>query len=248
MRNRIAAQAAPDTSYFPGNRHATSLGTNDPRHGGFQEYTTLPAALVAPIPKRMTFAEAAVLPLAINTAAAGLFQKDFLALPLPTASAAPSPSFALGAGASLLIWGGSSSVGACAIQLARAAGLDVVATASARNHALCRSLGARAVVDHAAADAVQQLVRALQGRRVAGAFDAISEAATLRASAAVLRQVGSGGSGSRDGMFIAATQHGAEAHSGDGVTIKPGKPASQPPFHPLFPCLQAIIPRSPLLR
>jgi len=174
----------------------------------------------------MTFAEAAVLPLAINTAAAGLFQKDFLALPLPqppsmSSASAPSPPSATGAGATLLVWGGSSSVGACAIQLARASGLDVVATASVHNHALCRSLGARAVIDHAAADAVPQLVRALQRRRVAGAFDAISEAATLRATAAVLRQAGgSGGSG----MFIAATLPGTEKHSGDGVTVKPGKP------------------------
>lgn len=47
---------------------------------------------------------------------------------------------------SLLIHGGSGGVGSIAIQIAKARGIDVVATASAKNQAYLESLGAKAVV------------------------------------------------------------------------------------------------------
>ena len=51
-------------------------------------------------------------------------------------------SLGVGAGTTLLIHGGSGSVGRAAIQLARRAGATVVATASPANHARLRELGA----------------------------------------------------------------------------------------------------------
>ncbi|EEB88317.1 hypothetical protein MPER_13912, partial [Moniliophthora perniciosa FA553] len=40
----------------------------------------------------------------------------------------------------ILIWGGATSVGQFAIQLAKTAGLQIVTTASPKNHELLKSL------------------------------------------------------------------------------------------------------------
>jgi NADPH:quinone reductase-like Zn-dependent oxidoreductase len=109
--------------------HAVGLDkrVNRTCEGAFQEYTVLRPHMTSAIPKSMSYETACVLPLALSTAACALFQKDYLALPFPTTSPIPS-------GKTLLVWGGSTSVGCYAIQLARAAGYEVIATASPKNH------------------------------------------------------------------------------------------------------------------
>ena len=77
---------------------------NRAAEGAFQNYVVLLAHMAARIPDTMAFEDAAVLPLGISTASCGLFQKDFLAMHAP--SAAPAR-----AGKTLLVWGGSTSVG-----------------------------------------------------------------------------------------------------------------------------------------
>lgn len=73
----------------------------------FQRYATCGELLVSVVPDDIPLASAAVLPLATSTAAAGLFK--ILKLPLPVLE--PKPT-----GKRILIWGGSSSCGASAIQ------------------------------------------------------------------------------------------------------------------------------------
>lgn len=136
---------------------------NTAAEGAFQDYVVLLAHMASPIPNAMTFEEAAVLPLGISTAACGLFQTDFLAMSAPTA--APSPI-----GKTLLVWGGSTSVGSNAIQLAVAAGYDVITTASPHNFAYVKRLGARAAFDYRSKTVVADIVRDLRGREVAGAL------------------------------------------------------------------------------
>jgi hypothetical protein len=119
--------------------------------------------MAAPIPDGMPFEDAAVLPLGLSTAACGLFQPDFLAMTAP--SAAPAPS-----GKTLLVWGGSTSVGSNAIQLAVAAGYDVVTTASPRNFAYVKQLGAREAFDYRSKTVIPDIVSALHGRSIAGAL------------------------------------------------------------------------------
>jgi NADPH:quinone reductase-like Zn-dependent oxidoreductase len=131
--------------------------------GGFQDYVVLLAHMAAPIPDAMPFEDAAVLPLGISTAACGLFQKDFLAMRAP--SAAPTPM-----GKTLLVWGGSTSVGGNAIQLAVAAGYDVITTASPRNFAYVKRLGAREAFDYRSRTAIADIGLALRGRETAGAL------------------------------------------------------------------------------
>lgn len=108
-----------------------------------------------------------VLPLGISTASAGLFQKDYLNLPLPSPEQPPKPLNRV-----LLIWGGSSSVGSCAIQLAKAAGAIIITTASPKNFEYVKALGAEEVFDYRAEDVEDQIVNWLQSKTVLGAFHA----------------------------------------------------------------------------
>ena len=87
------------------------------------------------IPDDLSYVEAAVVPLGLTTAACGLFQRDLLALEFPSAASKARGQW-------VIICGGATSVGSNAVQLAVAAGYNVVATASPRNFEYVRSLGA----------------------------------------------------------------------------------------------------------
>jgi NADPH:quinone reductase-like Zn-dependent oxidoreductase len=136
---------------------------NRAAEGAFQDYVVLLAHMTAPIPAEMPFEDAAVLPLGVSTAACGLFQKDFLAMNAPSAAA-------MSTGKTLLVWGGSTSVGSNAIQLAVAAGYDVVTTASPRNFDYVKRLGARQAFDYRSKTVISEIVDALRGREIAGAL------------------------------------------------------------------------------
>lgn len=136
---------------------------NTPAEGAFQHYTVLVEHMAAPIPETLSFEQASVLPLGLSTAATGLFQRDLLALRLPTAGREQNSE-------TLIVWGGSTSVGSNAIQLAVAAGYDVVATASPRNFEYLKRLGASQAFDYRSPTVVKDIIDALRGRRMAGAF------------------------------------------------------------------------------
>jgi len=123
---------------------------------------------IAKLPDHVTYAEASVLPLAISTAMSALFQTDSLALQFPRVN--PKPT-----GAVVLIWGGSSSVGACGIQLAKGAGYTVATTSNSHNLEYCKSIGADYAFDYTKEDVVEEIVATLQGVEFAGAFCAIIE-------------------------------------------------------------------------
>lgn len=110
----------------------------------------------------MSYETACVIPLAFSTASCALFQRNHLALPSPRIDAKPS-------GKTLLVWGGSTAVGCNAIQLARAAGCDVLATASPKNHEYLKTLGASKVFDYRSETVVDDIVAAFNGRAAAGA-------------------------------------------------------------------------------
>lgn len=98
--------------------------------GGYAGQVVVAAEAVAPMPAGLDFAEAAALPLTALTAQQGL--------------AADGRSLA---GLHVLVHGGAGGVGIMAIQIARAAGARVTASASAANAALVADLGAQRVVD-----------------------------------------------------------------------------------------------------
>ena len=144
-----------------------AVGTDKKRNssveGAFQEYTVVLAHMAAPIPGTLPYENAAVLPLALSTAACGLFQKDQLALQYPSAN--PQPT-----GKTLLVWGGSTSVGSNAIQLAVAAGYEVITTSSPRNFDYVKRLGASQVFDYKQKAVVEDVIKAFKGKIIAGAL------------------------------------------------------------------------------
>ena len=144
-----------------------ALGTNKERNRNeecaFQNYVLLSAYLATPIPDGMSNESASVIPLGMATAAAALFQEDQLGFQLPDSSTKPT-------GKTVIVWGGSTSVGCNAIQLAKAAGYEVVTTASPRNFDLCKSLGASEVFDYRDETVVADMVQALKGKTCAGAL------------------------------------------------------------------------------
>lgn len=137
---------------------------NRPAEGAFQHYVLLREEVATALPDALTFEQAAVLPLALATASCGLFLGNQLALQPPQLNADGR------AGATVIIWGGSTSVGNCAIQLAAAAGYDVVATASPHNAGSLRALGARLVFDRNDPHVVSTMAHALKDVEVVGAL------------------------------------------------------------------------------
>ncbi|MDQ0393759.1 zinc-binding alcohol dehydrogenase family protein [Labrys monachus] len=135
---------------------------NRAAEGAFQIFTVLMENLATPIPDDMPYEAATVLPLTLSTAACALFQKDYLGLPPPSVTTTPRNE-------AVLIWGGSTSVGGNAIQLAAAAGYEVVTTASPRNFDYVRGLGAAHVFDYRDPSAPRDIVALLSGKQFAGA-------------------------------------------------------------------------------
>lgn len=134
---------------------------------GFQAYTVLHSNLTAHVPVAMTFEQAVVVPLNLCTAASALFGADMLNLELPTAPR-KEPN-----GSVLLVWGGASGVGLNAIQIAVAAGYEVVTTCSPKNFDFVRRFGATHAFDYNSSSVVSDLVAAVQGRTTVGALDAV---------------------------------------------------------------------------
>lgn len=169
VAGEVVAVGASVTRFKAGDRVlGLALGVdklaNRSSEGAFQHYVILRQEATAAIPDEMSFERAAVLPLAVATAACGLFLDDQLGLRTPT-SEKPEPT-----GKTVLIWGGSTSVGSAAIQLAVAAGYEVVTTASPRNFDYVRGLGATRVFDYNDANVVATLVKFFVDRDMAGAL------------------------------------------------------------------------------
>jgi len=97
--------------------------------GGYAEYAVAHEGSVLPKPSDLDFAEAACLPETIFTVWANVFE-----------------SGALKAGERLLVHGGASGIGTTAIQMAKAWGAEVFATAGTPEKvALCERLGATGI-------------------------------------------------------------------------------------------------------
>ncbi len=99
--------------------------------GGWADYVTVKEYEVAAKPKSLNFVEAAAVPMGALTAWQAL---------VDTAHLHP--------GQTILIHGGSGGVGSFAVQIAKARGARVIATASTANQDLLKQLGADAAIDY----------------------------------------------------------------------------------------------------
>lgn len=140
----------------------------------------------------MSFEQAAVLPLGLSTAASGMFEKGYLALEHPSLD--PNPT-----GKTLVVWGGSTSVGSNAIQLGVSAGYEVFTTASSKNFDYVKKLGASQAFDYNSKTVVHELIEALQEKTMAGFIDCAGWSGSWEACAEIASQ-------SSGNKFIAASQ------------------------------------------
>jgi NADPH2:quinone reductase len=116
--------------------------------GGYAEYCAAPAPQCLPVPKGMELVPAAAIPETFFTVWTNVFERGRLT-----------------AGESILIHGGSSGIGTTAIQLARARGSRVFATAgSAEKCRACERLGAERAINYRDEDFVA-VVKAATGNR-----------------------------------------------------------------------------------
>lgn len=145
--------------------------------GGFQEYVVVEAGLACRIPEGMGWTEGSVFPLAVSTAGMALFLGGFLGLGTPGADDVDKDlNEGLKKKQTVLVWGGSSAVGSNAIQLAVAAGYEVVTSASERNSEYVRGLGASMVFEYSSETVVGDLVADLDQRECVGVFQAAGSA------------------------------------------------------------------------
>jgi len=124
--------------------------------GGYAEHCVVPAPQCLPVPDGMALIAAAAVPETFFTVWTNLFQRGRLSK-----------------GESVLIHGGSSGIGTTAIQLARAFGASVYATAgSDQKCATCERLGATAI-NYRSDDFVRVIREATSGRGVDVVLDIV---------------------------------------------------------------------------
>jgi 2-desacetyl-2-hydroxyethyl bacteriochlorophyllide A dehydrogenase len=133
IAGRVEAVGGGVTQFAPGDEVYANL--LDHGYGGFAEYAVAPATAMASKPAKLSFEEAAAVPMAAVTALQGLGRHGDLR---PTDK--------------VLINGASGGVGSFAVQLAKASGAEVTGVTSTRNLELVGSLGADHVVDYTTTD------------------------------------------------------------------------------------------------
>jgi len=116
--------------------------------GGYAELAAVPLGMAMRIPDQFSFEQAAAIPEVFLTAYLNLFTLGKLQ-----------------SGETVLIHAGASGVGTAAIQLARAAGAQVIATAgSEAKLALCRELGASVAVNYKTEPFAERVREATSGQ------------------------------------------------------------------------------------
>jgi NADPH:quinone reductase len=125
--------------------------------GGYAEYCVAPAPQCLPVPRRVDVVDAAGLPETFFTVWTNVFERGRLQR-----------------GESLLVHGGSSGIGTTAIQLARAFGARVFATAgSDKKCAACERLGAERAINYRTGDFVAAVLDATGGTGVDVVLDMV---------------------------------------------------------------------------
>ncbi|MGH8689139.1 MAG: NAD(P)H-quinone oxidoreductase [Burkholderiales bacterium] len=118
--------------------------------GGYAEYCVTPGVQALPVPKGLSMTEAASLPETFFTVWGNVFERGRLAV-----------------GESILVQGGTSGIGVTAIQMAKAMGSRVFATAGSDDKcAACVKLGAEAAFNYKTQDFVAGVKQATGGKGV----------------------------------------------------------------------------------
>lgn len=139
--------------------------------GAHQDLVIADARTTFRLPPSLDLKGAAVMSLAAHTAIDALFNCLTYGFPnIKLGGADPR-------GQPILIWGGGSSVGLAAIQIAKASGFSpIFATASPKNHHILKSLGATECFDYKCSTVVDDIRKAaaIAGVKLATVFDTVS--------------------------------------------------------------------------
>ncbi|RUS32127.1 GroES-like protein [Jimgerdemannia flammicorona] len=156
----VVEAVGPDVKNLkPGDKVFAFAGVGSLNYGTYAEYSLLVENLSAK--------EASTIGLGTLTSAVAFYH--LLKLPRPREHQSFfRPEY-------LLIWGGSSSTGNYAIQLAKLSGYTVITTASPHQHAYLQELGADVVIDRSDPEAVTKIREITRGR-LRYAYDTISSA------------------------------------------------------------------------
>lgn len=125
---------------FPGDEVFCFLNQDRMKWGGYAEFVPVQYLKVAHKPKKLSFIEAAGIPLAGTTAWQCLFDIANLS-----------------AGQTLFVHAAAGGVGTYAVQIAKWAGARVIGTASKKNHEYLRQLGVDLIIDYQNEDFVERV-------------------------------------------------------------------------------------------
>ena len=149
-------EAPTDSGMNPGDR-VLAMVQQGIGLGGYTTITHAAAATVVPIPDAMPFDEAAAFFVNYQTGWFGLHRRA-----------------ALRDGETLLVHAGAGGVGSAAIQLGKAAGARVIATAGSPDKvAVCRELGADHAIDYKTEDFADAVKRLTDGRGADVVYDPV---------------------------------------------------------------------------
>lgn len=126
--------------------------------GGYAQWCVAPVLQCLPVPSGLSDVEAASLPETFFTVWSNVFDRGRLQ-----------------AGETILVQGGTSGIGVTAIQLARAFGATVIATAGSDDKcAACLQIGAHHAVNYKSQDFVAEAKRITQGKGVDVVLDMVA--------------------------------------------------------------------------
>jgi NADPH:quinone reductase len=145
VAGEVAATGNAVTLWKPGDRVCALV-----HGGGYAQYCVAPEVQALPLPKGLSLVEAASLPETCFTVWANVYDRG-----------------RLGSGESLLVQGGTSGIGVTAIQMAKATGNRVFATAGSDDKcAACVRLGAERAINYRTQDFVAEVKSATGGKGV----------------------------------------------------------------------------------
>jgi NADPH:quinone reductase len=163
--------------------------------GGYAEFCVAPVGQCLPVPKGLSDIEAASLPETFFTVWSNVFDRARLQ-----------------SGETLLIQGGTSGIGVTAIQIAKAAGATVIATAGSDDKcAACLKLGADHAINYKSQDFAEEARRITAGRGVDVILDMV-------AGAYIAREVECLADDGR--LAIIAVQGGVDSQLDAGVVLR----------------------------
>ena len=163
--------------------------------GGYAEFCVAPLGQCLPVPAGLTDIEAASLPETFFTVWSNVFDRGRLQ-----------------AGQTFLVQGGTSGIGVTAIQLAKAAGATVIATAgSDEKAAACTTLGAHHAINYREQDFVAEADRITGGKGVDVILDMVAGSYVVRELKCL----------AEDGrLVIIAVQGGTDAQIDAGTVLR----------------------------